>query len=189
MSRGTIALDRTAAFIAGLVLLVLGAAGIAWPLHLFAWMTPVVDVPSVTRATQQPWWPWVTAALGLLLILLGLRWVVAHLPDSGVSELKLSGSSTQGKLRAAANPVAQAAAQAFTTTPGVRSTRGKILRERGELVAYLDARIEAGADLRVVAAAADQVAADLAAVVGRDDLRCQVQLKIAHRSHPLPRVS
>ena len=39
------------------------------------------------------------------------------------------------------------------------------LRQRGQLVAHLSATIEAGADLRTIASAADQVAADLARVL------------------------
>ena len=53
----------------------------------------------------------------------------------------------------------------------------------------LTAIIETSADLPAIAAAADQVAADLGAVLGRDDLRCQVQLKTAARTRAQPRVT
>ena len=63
-----------------------------------------------------------------------------------------------------------------------------MLRERGQLVARLRATIEAEADLQAITSAADQVAADLAQVLERDDLHLQVQLKVATRSRSLPRV-
>ena len=70
----------------------------------------------------------------------------------------------------------------------MRSASGRVLRERGQFVARLGATIEAEADLQTITSAADQVAADLAKVLERDDLHWQVQFKVATRSRSLPRV-
>ena len=52
----------------------------------------------------------------------------------------------------------------------------------------LTATIDPHADLHLIAAAADHVAADLARVLQRDDLHCQVNLKVARRAHTASRV-
>ena len=188
MSRGVIAFDRFASFLVGIVLVAAGAFALVWWLDLFSWLPRALNTSPVTDAISRPWWPWVAGLVGAVLVLLGLRWLAGHLPSSRVGELTLPGSGRQGKLRAAATPVAKNAAEVLEGTPGVRSVSGRMLRERGQLVARLDATIEAGADLQAITSAADQVAADLAKVLERDDLRCQVQLKVATRSRSLPRV-
>ena len=71
----------------------------------------------------------------------------------------------------------------------VRSVRGTINRDRGQLVARLTATIEPQADLATVGAAADAVSADLKKVLAREDLRCQVNLRVAHRGRRLSRVT
>ena len=188
MSRGVIAFDRFASFLVGTVLIAAGGFALVWWLDLFSWLPPALNTSPVTDTTSQPWWPWVAGLVGAVLALLGLRWLAGHLPNSGVGELTLPGSGSQGKLRAAAAPVAKAAAEVLEATPGVRSATGRVLRERGQLVARLRATIEAEADLQAITSAADQVAADLAQVLERDDLHLQVQLKVATRSRSLPRV-
>lgn len=188
MSRGVIAFDRFAAFLMGIVAIVAGAFVILWWLGSFSWLPRALNTTSVTDTTSQQWWPWVAGLVGAVLVLVGLRWMAGHLPSNGVGDLSLAGSGAGGRLRAAATPVAKAAAEVFGETPGVRSASGKVLRERGQLIARLGATIEADADLRVITSAADQVAADLARVLERDDLHCQVRLKVATRSRPQPRV-
>jgi hypothetical protein len=188
MSRGVIAFDRFASFLVGIVLVAAGAFALVWWLDLFSWLPQALNTSAVTDTTSQVWWPWVAGLVGAVLALLGLRWLAGHLPASRVGELTLPGSGTQGKLRAAAAPVAKAAAGVLETAPGVRSVSGRVLRERGQLLARLGATIEAEADLKTITSAADQVAADLARVLERDDLHCRVQLKVATRSRPLPRV-
>jgi len=189
MSRAVIGLDRFAAFVVGVVLVAVGALAVLWWLGPFGWMPDSLDTSPLTDTTSESWWPWVCGAVALVLLVVGLRWLLAHLPTRRVSDLTLPGSRSDGKLRAAAGPVAKAAADVLAATPGVRSAGGRVLHERGQLVARLDATVEAEADLAVIADAADSVAAQVARVLERDDLHCQVQLKVAARSRPMPRVS
>ena len=188
MSRGVIAFDRFASFLVGTVLVAAGAFALVWWLDLFSWLPPALNTSPVADSTRQAWWPWVAGLVGAVLVLLGLRWLAAHIPNSRVRELTLPGSGTRGNLRAAAKPVAKAAAEVLEAAPGVRSASGRVLRERGQIVARLGATIEAEADLQTITSAADQVAAELAKVLERDDLHCQIQLKVATRNRSLPRV-
>jgi hypothetical protein len=123
-----------------------------------------------------------------LLALLGFRWLFAHLPRRGAGPLKLPGSDQGGRLVADGGSVASAAADELEATPGVRSARGTVLRERGQVVARLNATIEPEADLAVVARSADRPSAHLRHVLGREDLNFRVQLRVAARNRPGPRV-
>lgn len=187
ISRSTIAIDRLAALVVALVLVIVGAAAIAWWFDLGA-SPESLDVSGLSSSTDTAWWPWATAVVGALLVVIGLRWLVAHLPRRGVSHLSLPGSGPTGRLRVGARPVGSAAAASLRATPGVTSCNGRVLRERGQLVASLRADVAADADLRAVAGAADRVAADLAGVLGRDDVRCEVMLRVA-RGNNASRVS
>jgi len=189
MSRRVIAFDRVSAFLVGVVAITAGVFAVLWWRHVFSWLPKSLDTSPVTDTTGQSWWPWVAGLVGLALVLIGLRWLAGHIPHNRVGDLSLTGSGAEGRLRAAATPVVQAAAEVLAGTPGVRSATGRVLRERGQLVARLGATIEAEADLQAIASAADQVAVDLARVLERDDLHCQVMLKVAARSKSLPRVS
>ncbi len=193
MSRGTITANRIVAFLVGLLLIGAGAAAaLWWQGTLTTWFPRIsnkIDTGSVTNLTAQSWWPWAAGLVGVVLILLGLRWLIGHLPSRGASQLTLPGSTRQGKLVAQVRPVASAAAEALEQTPGIRSASGSLHQERGQLVVRLNATVEQQADLAVVADAADRVSAQLAQVMQRDDLLCQVNLTVARRDHALARVT
>ena len=179
ISRATVAVDRLAAFLAAVVLIAGGAAAIIWWFHLVGGLPRSIDVSALDDATTRSWWPWAAAVLGLLLVVVGLRWLVAHLPRRSVGHLTLPGSDRSGRLRVAARPLAAAAAASLATADGVTSSSGQVRRERGELVAALRATITPDADLEAVAQAADRTARDLARVLERDDVRCVVRLRVA----------
>lgn len=64
-----------------------------------------------------------------------------------------------------------------------------MVRDRGQLVARLSAVIEPECDLKVVAARADEVSAQLRQVLDRDDVRCSVELRVAAYGHRMARAS
>lgn len=179
ISRRTLAVDRVAAFVVALVLIAGGAAALIWWFRLVADLPTSVPASTLHDASTRSWWPWAVAVGGLVLVLVGLRWLVAHLPRRAVSHLSLPGSDRSGRLRVACRPLAAAAAESMRTTPGVTSSSGRVRRERGQLVATLRATITPDADLATVASAADSVARDLARVLERDDVRCEVRLRVA----------
>lgn len=195
MNRRTIALDRIAGLLAALALLTAGAALLAWWGARIGWIPSELNglprrlnTTGVTDMMATAWWPWACGVVGLVLVLLGLRWLASHLPERGVGQLTLPGSSATGRLLADAATVTEAAALALESTPGVRSARGTIRRERGQVVARLTATIEREADLGLIARATDQASADLAAVLERTDLHCRAELDVAARHRPMPRV-
>lgn len=188
MSRAVIAFDRLAAIVVSLLLIGAGLAGLVWWRGDLGLSGPL-DAAAAVDLTTQPWWPWVAGFVGAALVLLGLRWLAGHVITSGVGQVRLPGSSKQGRLTAQVKPVAQAAAEVLEATDGVRSARGTINRDRGQLVARLSATIEPQADLATVTAAADAVSGDLKKVLAREDLRCLVNLRVARRGRQLSRVT
>ena len=188
MSRSMVATDRFVAFVVAVALIAAGVFAVLWWRGVFPEAPPSLHLTGVRGTLDQPWWPWVAGLVGALAVLLGLRWMLGHIPDRGVGLLKLPGSNSEGRLSAEAGSVAKAAAEALESVPGIRSSSGRVLRERGQVVAHLSATIAVTTDLMEVAAAADQVAQDLASVLGRADLRCQVQLKVASRGRSQARV-
>lgn len=188
MSRAVIAFDRLATLLLALLLIVAGLTGIAW------WrgdlgLSGALNADVAVKQTTQPWWPWVAGLVGASLVLLGLRWLAAHVITRGVGQVRLPGTGKGGRLTAQVNPVADAAADVLESTEGVRSCSGTIHRDRGQLVARLRATVEPQADLHQVCAAADTVAADLKKVLGRDDLHCLVAVRVARRPRKLARVT
>jgi hypothetical protein len=188
MSRATLAVDRVLGALTALLLIGAGLFGIAWWSGRLMALPQRLDLAGLGWLPRAPWWPWALGLVGVLLVLAGLRWLAGHLPGPGVSHLVLTGSSAEGKLIVQARPVVSAAAEVLARTRGMRSVRGEIHRDRGQLVARLNATIEPEADLRVVAAAADQVSAQLQQVLQREDLHCRVQLRTSRGNRTAPRV-
>jgi len=172
-----------------LVSIAAGVAAVAWWNNRFPGLPQRTDLDGLTWLPQQAWWPWALLAAGIVMTLLGLRWLAGHIPHRAVGQLGLPGSGPEGPLLVSARTVASAAADAFAATPGVRSANGTIQRDRGQLVAKLTATVEREADLHLVAAAADTVTADLRKALQREDMVARVQLRAGGRNRPLPRVT
>lgn len=187
ISRRTLLLDRAATLLLALSLIAAGLAASYW----WSGRSPLpdrLDLTAVSDVVGSAWFPWVAALVGLLLALVGVCWIAAHLGRPTVSRLHLTGSGAGGRLDVGASKVAGAAADALGDTIGVRSTRGTVVRDRGQLVARLTATLEPDADLGAVARQADLVSAQLRQVLDRDDVRCSVELRVAARGPGLARV-
>ena len=192
MSRAVLGLDRFVALIAGLVLIVVGLAagawGAGWLVRVWSAAPPRLTLKTATDAFAAAWWPWAAGVVGAVFVLLALWWLLAHLPRRGVGELSLRGSGREGRLSVDPAGVAGTAADVLAETPGVRSAAGRVLRDRGQVVVALKATVEPCADLRAVVHATDEVATDLAQVLGRNDVRARVQLAVARRARQTTRV-
>lgn len=187
ITRKVLHIDRLATLVLALLLMAAGALGVWWwtgesPLSQRVATSPTQDMVAMS------WWPWASGAAGVLLILLGLWWLLAHLRRRTVKQLSLEGTGSAGKFGVDGSKVAGAAADAFADTLGVRSAKGTVDRDRGQLVAHLIAVIEPEADLAEVARHADLVSAQLGEVLGRDDVRCGIELTVATRGKSLARV-
>ncbi|MEH3078653.1 MAG: hypothetical protein PGN11_18655 [Quadrisphaera sp.] len=196
MSRKVAAFDRLAVFVAGVVLLAGGALVGAWALDLLAQVgVPDSAVPQristagATDLTGQGWWAYATAAGALVLGVVGLWWLAAHIPHRGADPLRLPGSSAAGALTLDGGAAVAVAAQVIAEVPGVRSASGKMVSERGQLIAELDVVADPEVDLVELDHAMVSASADLNAVLSRSDVRGRVHVAIARRSQGLTRVA
>ncbi|GAA1114691.1 hypothetical protein GCM10009630_10090 [Kribbella jejuensis] len=189
MRRGIIAFDRIAGLLVAIVLIGAGAAALGWRYDLIPNAPDRIRIVGLTDLPSEPWWPWATAAGSVLLIVLGLTWLTRHLPHRRVGQLRLPGCDATGRLSADANAAVNAAAQIIAMAPGVRDGSGHVVLDRGQLVAELHCTLEPAADLTVVHVAAQQAAADLHRVLGREDLYHRIELRVARTDRtPTPRV-
>ncbi|GAA3096083.1 hypothetical protein JOF29_004205 [Kribbella aluminosa] len=187
MRRGVIALDRTVGVVVALALIAAGVLAVVWwhsgTPHQLTLHTP----PDRTQAT---WWPWATGAAGVVVALLGLWWLAAHLPRRVNGRFHLTSRVGAGRLFADAHAAVAAAAADLSAHPEIRDASGRVVADRGELVADLQCTIEPSADLEKVRVAVTQAAADLHAVLGLPRLRHRVRLRVARndRTTAPPRV-
>lgn len=189
-TRKTLLIDRITTFVLALAFLAAGAAAIWWWSGRSVNGTELPATSSTTAAADlvdQTWFAWTAAVVSVLVALVALRWIAAHLTPNTVSRLRLGSSDPTGRLDANASKVAGAAADAYADTLGVRSAKGSVVRDRGQLVARIDATIEPDSDLALLARRADEVSSQLLTVLERDDLRCSLRLKVALRGRALPR--
>jgi len=189
MTRTLAGLDRLLALLLGLVLLVAGIAAIVWKGGWYHQAPRTLTAPWLSSATTASWWPWAAGIGGIVLILLALRWLVAHLPHRRAASVKLAGSDHTGNLTADLKAVAAAAATSLADTPGVRSTSGTAITDRGQLTLTLTATLEPTANLATVAAAAERTCAQLAAALPDPNIAAQVHLRVARSARSQPRVS
>lgn len=165
MTRRLAGLDRVLVLLAGLVLLVAGAGAIAWWAGQLAVVGPVLDAGWLPELVRQTWWPWASTAAAVVLALFGLRWLAAHLPRRTSTAMALDGSGDGGRLDADLGVVAQQAATALATRPGLSGASSRVTTDRGQLVIELTASVPATGDLPSVARAVDATTADLARVL------------------------
>ncbi|MBC3760108.1 hypothetical protein H7K62_00210 [Quadrisphaera sp. RL12-1S] len=196
MSRKTAGFDRLAVFVLGLVLLAGGALVGAWALDLLPQLgVPASAVPQkistagATDLTGASWWAYATAAAAVVLGLLGLWWLLAHIPHRGADPVRLPGSSAAGTLVLDGDAAVAVAAQVISEVPGVRSASGKMVSERGQLIAELDVVADPEVDLVALDHAMVAASADLNTVLSRADVRGRVHVAIARRSKGLTRVA
>jgi len=183
IKRSVLGLDRLAAFVVGLVLLALGVALVLWWGGWLAGLWPrapqELTLQTATDAFATSWWPGASLAAGVVLGLLALWWLLAHRPHRSTGPVRLTGSDGSGGLLLDGSAAVSTAADVLEDTPGVRSARGKLVRDRGALVAEVHAVVEPTADLERVVSGAEEALTDLADVLGRPDIRGRVRLDVA----------
>jgi hypothetical protein len=158
--------DRAATLVAGVVVACVGAAAALWPTHLVHAAPDQISTGPVARATSSTWWPWELAGAGALLVILGLVWLIAHVPVRKAQVLRVPGGSAPGFITVNLDGVAAAAAAALARESNVQSAKGKAIADRGTATVELTVTTAQAAGLSDVISAIDTTLADIARVTG-----------------------
>lgn len=177
--RRTAAVDRTLTLLVGVTVLVGAATVWAWRERILV-TEPALDLSWLRRQLITAWWPWTVGAVGVVLVLLGLVLIFVHLPRRGVSVLRLTDSDGLGTI---VDPkvLVSTVADRICEIDGVRTARGRVRRERRQLVMSFVVSVDPTASLRQTASELDTAAAMGAQLAQRDDLAFRVDLKVARR--------
>ena len=192
MRRSILGFDRVLVLLLGLLLIVLGVAAVGWQTGFLESLWP--DVPDEiavdsSQVTGSSSFAVLAGVVGGALVVIGLWWLLAHLPRRSVGSLRLPSGDQPGRLVVDPGPAVATAAEVLADDPMIRSAKGAVLADRGELVVRLRATVDPDADLGAVVDACDAVLADLAHVLPADQLRSRVELSVLRRGAVGPRVS
>ena len=193
MNSRTTALDRFVTLVLGSLLVAAGLWVLAWITDLLpdGWWQPDRVVTRLQDGlADERWWPWALLALGFLLTLLGLAWLLQHLRHTAVDRLSLPGEPQGGRLVLGGAALATGAAHALEDSGvGVVSAKGALREaDRAGLLLDLRAVVRPDSDLRAVGRACDVVAADVRRATGRADVACRIRLSVAKSLKPAARV-
>lgn len=177
MSRSTLALDRIAVAVLGLLLIAIGAGALIWNTSLFAGIPETITAPGLALSTRSWWWPWAVTLAGIALVLLGLRWLAGHAMAARAHAMPLTGSGEGGALSADLSSVADAAARRLESDPNVYSAKGTAIVDRGRRIMDLTATA-AAADVAAAAAAADQVCCEAVTMLADDTVATRTRIRV-----------
>lgn len=174
MTRKLVTLDRLAGIVVALTLVAVGLLLVDWKLDLLLGLPSVLHVPGLLKTAALGWWPLFTAVLAVVLVLVGLRWLFAHLPRVHSSRAKLGESSAEGRIRLDTGSVANATAAHIESETVLPEVHGRVREVRGHPLVQIDARCAVRTDVAEVRERADQVTADIARAFPSGDIPLRV---------------
>ena len=144
MKRATASVDRTSTAVVGLALIALGGGAVAWERGKFSGRERL-DAAFVDTAIDAGWWPWALGAAAIVLVLLGLWWLLAHLPRRSVGTVSFAATAdtdVDGRLSVDLGSAARSAAKSLAAHDGVVSATGRSVSDRGQRVVEITATLD-----------------------------------------------
>lgn len=165
MKPSTRMIDRIVVGLVGLVLLGGGlwALGDRLDQRLAIDATDHISTSTIDRLPEQPWWPAVVGAAGVLLILVALWLLVRHLRGTASKTVVTEGGGTVDLDR-----VADAVAADLGRSPLIRRARSRTVLEKGRPVIRVSVSIAPDAPVHELSALAAAARRDVAAAAGPD---------------------
>jgi hypothetical protein len=158
-TRGT---DRLVTVLLGAALLAAGLLVWDWKLDVTGLLAGPLDLSGTDDVVTSAWWPWAAAAVGVLLGVLGLVWLLAHRPRLTRGTSRLAESDPTGRLEVDRSSLASTLAERWGSLAPVTSPRGRVLPDAPEVV-ELSAHVEVEADAESLVRAAADVEREVAA--------------------------
>lgn len=181
MKRSVVAVDRFVLLLLGVLLLAAGVLMALWSLGRLGTASRL-DVAPVADLAEEWWWPSALGLIGLALILVAIRWLIAHVPRRRISTVALSTPRTDGPSTPAVvdmGALAGAFADDLAQRPGIASARGRAVYDGGDRVFEVVAKVDDSADLdRAIASSHAAMQALATASEGRTDGTARVRLRL-----------
>ena len=178
MSRPATVLDRTAAVIVGLVLVLVGVGVFLWNSAWFNGIPEFITAPGLALSVRSWWWPWAVTAAGIALVLLGMRWLTSHSMAPRAHTAALPGSGVHGSLTTDLSAIASAASRRLELNPSVRSAKATAIVDRGRRTIDITAITESVHDIAAATAAADQVCCEAITMIGDDSIATRTRIRV-----------
>ncbi|MDG3013670.1 alkaline shock response membrane anchor protein AmaP [Speluncibacter jeojiensis] len=183
MTRSAGTLDRLAALLVGIALIGLGAGALIWNTTLVSGIPELVTAPELVDDTGTSWWPWAVAGAGIVLIVLGGRWLLAHTPAAKAKALRVNGPEDLGAITVDLGSLATAAARTLADRPDVTAAKGKAVIDRGTRTLDLTITATSAEDLRGVIDAVDHTCAHLASATGDPSIATRTTIHLSKDPH------
>lgn len=176
-TRRTRGADRTASVVVGAGLLALGAAAWDWRLGLTGLVPDTaLDASSLESVTGSAWWPWAFAGAGILLGVLGIVWLLAHVPRLTSSTSRLSTSAATGRLEVDHGSLGSTLADRWSSLAPVTGARARTMPEASDVI-VLTGHVEVEADPADLVAGTAQVEREVAGAFPEGEVRVRFLLE------------
>lgn len=182
MTGRAVLLDRIATLVCGLCLLAFGGLVVAWQQGAFGAGAAVHVV--LADYAERSWWPWALGATGIVLVVVGGRWLATHRWSPKVSRVALD--EEQSGLTADATSVADAAASSLKQRAGVLKARGTATVDRGTPTVTLTLTVPARRGVRTGIQVGDHTARTVGAMLG-DSVVIRTVVRVDVKSGPTVR--
>ena len=175
MTRSAATLDRFAALVVGLAMICLGVGLLVWNTHWIPGTPEMITTPGLVAVAGTGWWPWAMAGIGVLLVLMALRWLLIHAPKAQIKDLR-------SLISADLSEVADAAARVLQQYTDVHSAKGKAVIDRGTRTIDLEVTAHSPATVVTLIKSIDAVNCQIAGVLG--DVAVATRTTIHIDQHP-----
>ncbi|MDO3640130.1 hypothetical protein [Mycolicibacterium arseniciresistens] len=137
----------------------------------------------ISAAAQHDWWKFACAAAGVVLVVLGVRWLAAHRGPAKAGRVALPGDD-EAALSAEVASVAEVAASVLGDMPGVQGAKARAVVENGLPTITLTATVAARCGLAAGVGAADEVVRTVGLMLG-DTVAVRTLIRVdTKRRHP-----
>lgn len=182
MTRAAVAFDRLVLFLVGAALVTLAVATVMWQRRELGGGRELRVIGLEYTATT--WWPWASAVVGVLLVVVGARWLLSHRWPARAGDVAL-GRNASG-LSADVSAAARAAADRLSEQPAVLKATGTAVVEHGRPTVTLTVTVPARRGLALVTGEVDDIAGTLSAMLG-DTVAVRSVVRVKGTGRPVVR--